>query len=435
MEVSNLVMKVVCAWISNLRRWTRSRLTAITCVVTLLYLWGIFGDWKTSYHATTLAEYKQSFQMLTNIDIENLDIHQNCSPETHVLFLKTHKTGSSTVSNIFFRYGDSRGLQFILGSDTLVGWPSPFRISHMLRPNGLLPNFLCSHTRFSKKTMNFLFPKDRSKYITILRHPVAQFESVFNYIGLGEVFNLGSDATESIKGFLRKGIEFKDIFKERSSVLARNPMMFDLGLDHKLYQNASAVKDYIAFLEKEFDLVMIMEYFDESMVLMKRLLCWSFTDILHIKTNERIEEERAKFSGNLRENIKRWNRADMLLYDHFNKTFWRKIKMEGKQFYKDLATFRQLKEILTRNCYGGPTVEEVYHGKYVKTLSLNPKLSGVSKEICDKLIKKENSYLSYLRQKQSYKSPGPLNAVILEDDPPNITWDVAKDFWYDPLPL
>ena len=47
--------------------------------------------------------------------------------------------------------------------------------------------------------MHNLFPKDTSMYITILRDPVDQFESVFNYIEFGEVFGFGSDPTESIK--------------------------------------------------------------------------------------------------------------------------------------------------------------------------------------------------------------------------------------------
>jgi len=55
-------------------------------------------------------------------------------------------------------------------------------------------------------------------------------------------------------------------------------MMFDFGLDYQFYQNLTAVKEYIAFLEKEFDLVKIMEYFEESTVLMKCLLCWKFED-------------------------------------------------------------------------------------------------------------------------------------------------------------
>ena len=363
-------------------------------------------------------------------------IHQRCSPVTNVLFLKTHKTGSSTVSNIFFRYGDSRDLSFILGGDTLIGWPRRFIIEHTLKRNNLQPNFLCSHTRYSKKTMNYLFPKNGSKYITILRNPVEQFESVFSYMGLGKVYNLGADPTQSIKQFLRKGIEFKDIHKTRSSVLARNPMMFDLGLDPQFYQNATAVKNYIAFLEKEFDLVMLMEYFEESVVLMKRLLCWELSDVLHIKTNERIDKEKVAFSENMRENIKRWNKADMLLYDHFNKTFWNRIKLEGEGFYKDLAVFQQMKNEMEKTCYSGTTLQMAYIGKYVKSLALNPNLSQANREKCEKMTRKENSYLEYLRRKQSFKSSGPMKAVLREENEPNkLTWDAAKDLRYDPLPL
>ena len=32
---------------------------------------------------------------------------------------------------------------------------------------------------------------------------------------------------------------------------------------------------------------MIMDYFDESLVLLKRLLCWEIDDILYVKLNER----------------------------------------------------------------------------------------------------------------------------------------------------
>ena len=34
------------------------------------------------------------------------------------------------MANIFFRYGDPRNLTFVLGSDTLLGWPGRFRITH-----------------------------------------------------------------------------------------------------------------------------------------------------------------------------------------------------------------------------------------------------------------------------------------------------------------
>ena len=100
------------------------------------------------------------------------------------------------------------------------------------------------------------------------------------------------------------------MFKHRKSRLARNPMSFELGLDYRFYQNITAIKEYIAFLEKEFDLVMISDYFDESVVLMKRLLCWEFDDILYFKANKRIDKERAvDLNEDAKENIKRWNKA------------------------------------------------------------------------------------------------------------------------------
>lgn len=91
-------------------------------------------------------------------------------------------------------------------------------------------------------------------------------------------------------------------------------MTFHLGLSYRYFQNYTAVKNYIKFLNKEFDLVMIMDYFDESLVLLKRLLCWEIDDILYVKLNERKDNEKAtRLSGSVQDNIRRWNKADVLL--------------------------------------------------------------------------------------------------------------------------
>ena len=99
------------------------------------------------------------------------------------------------MANIFFRYGDVRDLRFVLSGGINLGWPSKFRITH---PLGLYshPDILCSHPRFSKKPMNWLFPPETSKYATILRNLVDNFETVFNFYHLREVF--GIEATRTI---------------------------------------------------------------------------------------------------------------------------------------------------------------------------------------------------------------------------------------------
>ena len=145
------------------------------------------------------------------------------------MFLKTHKTGSSTFVNILFRYGDRRNLNFVLGADHLK-WPQRFRISSAL-PIHRQPNILCSHTRFNKKPLNWLFPPETSKYVTILRNPVDNFESTFNYYHLGREFGLGIDPVVALEKFLERPSSYyytsgKFVVK---SFFLRNPMMFGLG--------------------------------------------------------------------------------------------------------------------------------------------------------------------------------------------------------------
>ena len=257
--------------------------------------------------------------------------------------------------------------------------------------------------------MNYLFPRKASKYITTIRNPVEQFESVFNYFRIGKVYGFGGDPRESLERFLKNGTESK---QRRISRLARNPMSFDLGLDERFYQNITAIKEYIAFLEKEFDLVMISDYFDESVVLMKRLLCWEFDDILYIKANKRIDKERAvNLSEDTKENIKSWNKADVLLYQHFNQTFWREIQMEGEDFYNDLATFRYKKAEMTRLCLTNETSIQLWFGrKYVKVSNLKQNLSGETKEKCETMTRFELLFNHHLREKQQFKSEGNFRA-------------------------
>jgi len=194
-------------------------------------------------------------------------------------------------------------------------------------------------------------------------------------------------------------------------------MMFDFGLDYQFYQNLTAVKEYIAFLEKEFDLVKIMEYFEESTVLMKCLLSWKFEDFFHIESNARVDKERAEMSDNLKENIKRWKKADMLLYEHFNRTFWRQINLEREGFYDDLKTFHRMNEEMNQRCFNGTlTLQLVHPSKYVKSPVLNPNLPAEIKDKCEKMTRKENAYLTHLRNRQSSKSAGYIKTLLDEEE-------------------
>ena len=218
--------------------------------------------------------------------------------------------------------------------------------------------------------MNWLFPPESSKYVTILRNPVDHFESTFNYYQLGRTFGFGTDPVNSLENFLDRPLSFFNIFnnsydKNRISFI-RNLMTFDLGLSHRYFQNYTAVKNYIQFLNKEFDLVMIMDYFDESLVLLKRLLCWEIDDILYVKLNERKDNEKAtRLSDSVQDNIRRWNKADVLLFNYFNATFWKKVEKKGSGFYEDLSAFRERRLKIQKLCFESRTkIELIWGNKY-----------------------------------------------------------------------
>lgn len=76
-----------------------------------------------------------------------------CMPKTHVVFLKVHKSASSTVMNILFRFGDTRNLSFALPSNgaTQLFYPHYFTAAAV---QGFSPkkdpqfHIMCHHMRF-----------------------------------------------------------------------------------------------------------------------------------------------------------------------------------------------------------------------------------------------------------------------------------------------
>lgn len=72
-----------------------------------------------------------------------------------------------------------------------------------------------------------------------------------------------------------------------SGKIGFNQMLFDLGMDDKAFSNKTAVHEYISFLDSVFDLVMVKEKMEESLVLLKDLLCWKTDDVVIFHLNAR----------------------------------------------------------------------------------------------------------------------------------------------------
>ena len=248
-----------------------------------------------------------------------------------------------------------------------------------------------------------------TKFITILRDPVYQFESTFNYMELYRFLRLTNYSNPlevfltNPRGYLRNLARTETPFPE-SMHLVRNGMFFDLGLAPLAQDNDEEILNAIKKIEHEFTLVLMMEYFDESLVLLKREFCWDLDDVIYIKQNERkvgTDTSKKVLSPQLKEKIRAWNKADVLLYDHFNKTFWEKIKQHGRGFYKDLVDLRRKNREMYHDCVSPEEVTETAFrltGK-IRGFKLNEGVSRFNKYLCQKLLRNEIDYINYFREK------------------------------------
>ena len=266
--------------------------------------------------------------------------NETCKPITKIVFIKTHKTGSTTMASIFERFGYRNRLIFALprakhvfATNSYFSRKGVIPMPSVLAKSHLHFDILDNHAIYHRPEMDKTVPN--ATYITILRDPVAQLESAFGYYEMAKGMGI-SNHTNPFETFMHRPLHYYKNTSYNFKTRSRNAQLYDLGLiNTRLFDDKNAILRKIYSLDKELDLVLITEYFDESLILMKKLLCWSFDDILYISNGIRSKSHRFRISDDLKGRIRQWNAGDVLLYNHFNRTLWQKIEDYGPSFQAD----------------------------------------------------------------------------------------------------
>ncbi|XP_044211075.1 galactose-3-O-sulfotransferase 2 isoform X2 [Thunnus albacares] len=250
-------------------------------------------------------------------------------------------------------------------------------------------------------------------YFSILRHPVAMMESIYIYYKSIPAFH----KTHSLDDFLDNSWQ-----NYNSSVTnnhyAHNILSFDFGFDNNIRAGAEDLEERasvaIAAIERDFHLILISEYFDESMVLLKHALCWSLDDVVSFKLNSRSERTRHPLLPSTAEKIKRWNALDWRIYLHFNTTFWHKVDslIGQEQMKREVSQLRELQAKLAISCLkdGGAVdpsqIKDAglkpfqYGAAVIQGYNLNPHIDRQTKTKCQRLITPELQYTDRLYTQQ-----------------------------------
>lgn len=246
-------------------------------------------------------------------------------------------------------------------------------------------------------------------YFSILRNPVHLMESSFMYYKGTSCFSKARNLTQ----FLNQTTLFYNA-SASDSHYSKNLMTFDFGYNHNGNFSAKQVQLMLKAIEADFDLLLISEYFDESMVLLKEVLCWDLDDVVSFPLNSRHNSTKSSISESTIEKIKAWNHLDWEIYVHFNKTFWEKIDWHiGREHMKqEVRILRQKREELAKSCLqeGGGVAPVMIRDKALAPLqygnakilgyNLKPGLDKTTRRKCQRLVTPELQYSRLLYRKQ-----------------------------------
>ncbi|XP_059678814.1 galactose-3-O-sulfotransferase 2 [Gavia stellata] len=338
---------------------------------------------------------------------------ETCEPKTDIVFLKVHKSASSTVMNVLFRFGETHNLTFAfpMGGGNQLSYPHHFLARFVQGFSPRSPqrfNILCHHMRFLQPEVQKVVSRS-AVYFSILRNPVQLMESSFAYYKGTSAFS----RARSLEEFLSQPYHYYNP-ADGDSHYARNLMTFDFGFNPDGEVSAERVQLMLKAIEASFDLLLISEYFDESMLLLKEMLCWDLDSVVSFPLNIRDSSTKSPLSDTIVEKIKDWNRLDWEIYTHFNRTFWERIDRDigRERMQREVKALRERQAELARTCLQGmgsvapkdikdSSLRPLQHGN-AKILGYNLK-QGLDKEterMCRRLVTPELQYSSALYKKQ-----------------------------------
>ena len=310
----------------------------------------------------------------------------------HIAFLKVHKAASTTLQTMLFRFGYMRNLTFVLPTSGNYFSKSTTNHEHLVspKPDGHY-DILCNHGYFNHSTYSSLLPED-TVYIAIVREPWSQFVSAFHYYlslyHFRYLENIPKNKMENL-------IKYPNIYEEGPLSYTMNSMAKDFGFNISHYNetmsrnNLELTQSYLSTLGDIFDLVLIKEYFDESIILMKRLLGWSLKDVLYMSKN--VNSPDMQVSNDLMDTFKRRNRLDYLVYQYFLEKFQTKVSKEGDDFREETLNYRKVLFKVQNWCF------DQYFGKLtVEATEWNEQFSVTSLD-CKLMAKLEIDFINLLK--------------------------------------
>lgn len=354
-----------------------------------------------------------------------------CVRKHNLYFLRTHQTGTSSVTNIFYRYGQEHNLNFVMYPLKLnINYPGKMNAHYLesVRPEKGEYNILCQYIRHNKMDVLRMLP-DGVIFTTLLRHPLDQFLSVFNNFDIKSAIPNLQVYHNPYREFFRNPDRIAKLSPDNIYHMLQNSMSFDMGLNPIKFKDTDVVDDFIAKVDEDFHLVMILEMLDESLVLLKRLMCWDLKQLIYVKLSMN-NEYKTSVDEDIQQKILEWNAIDLRLYNHFKAKLEILVAAQDESFHAEVAALKSLNTAFWKECYTNAL--PVYNGNKIGFILSEDHKSNTT---C-KLLATDDVTQTHIIGMKQFKALIPPSDVLMvrnhmqnlkKRNPAMLEWNDVKD--------
>jgi len=291
------------------------------------------------------------------------------------------------------RFGHIENLDFVLPSvNNYIGnthFNTSMIINNYSTGDGQFDMFV-HHTRYSQDVKSVMRPG--AVYVTVLRNPITLFQSLYSFYHFDKLYKIS--LTEFMSRSLLKNVSTVKYIRRSGNKLGPNQMSWDLGLDSKHFYNTKMVNKHIHTIEKDFDLILIFEYLDASLILLANLMQWPLEHIAYLPLNTRNNSYMKILTDNDVNKLQQINMADNMLYNRFLQLFKEKIKAFGvEKLKRGISKLMFINQEIIEQC-----VKSTTNQGYARTMSY--KLKEKANINCKYIAMNELKYTSFLRKIQ-----------------------------------
>ena len=242
----------------------------------------------------------------------------------------------------------------------MMQYPHPNRVLELL---GLTPD---SHNRqfdakvlhggFNEKVLSKIMKND-TVYVTTVREPFEQFKSFYLYryhmqkpiaVLQREIEDMILTSQPSPEKNYFRSFQNTQYKKLENTMFRYFCYDYNTSLFNKTY-----AKGIISHINSIFSVIVVDKY-DESLLLLKRQLCWDIKNIIfitHKNASYSKKGEKSPKEATLREYHRNISELDYDLYHYFSQIHDEQVKKHGEDFRDELKEYQRVKAVASTFCW------------------------------------------------------------------------------------